>query len=63
MWADNETTDDLLGFRVHSDLIQSVVTDPSLLPVVLGVFGDWGSGKSSIMKMLQVGINTEAQKG
>lgn len=61
MWADNETTDDLLGFRVHSDLIQSVVTDPSLLPVVLGVFGDWGSGKSSIMKMLQVGINTEAQ--
>jgi predicted KAP-like P-loop ATPase len=48
MWADNETADDLIGFKVHSDLILDVVTDSSLLPVVLGVFGDWGGGKSSI---------------
>jgi len=53
MWSDNETADDLIGFKVHSDLILDVVTDSSLLPVVLGVFGDWGGGKSSIMKMLQ----------
>lgn len=53
MWADNETADDLIGFKVHSDLILDVVTDSSLLPSVLGVFGDWGGGKSSIMKMLQ----------
>src|SRR5579871_6411225 len=52
MWSDTETTTDLLGFKVHSDLILSVVTDPTMLPVVLGVFGDWGGGKSSIMKML-----------
>ena len=53
MWTDNETKTDLLGFKVHSDLIRSVVTDDKLLPVVLGVFGDWGGGKSSIMQMLQ----------
>lgn len=53
MWPDNETDLDLLGFQVHSDLIRSVVTDQSLLPVTVGVFGDWGSGKSSVMKMLQ----------
>lgn len=53
MWADNETANDLIGFKIHSDLILDVVTDPDLLPVVLGVFGDWGGGKSSIMKMLQ----------
>ena len=53
MWPDNETSEDLLGFKVHSDLIKEVVTDPTLLPVVMGVFGDWGGGKSSIMKMLQ----------
>jgi hypothetical protein len=53
MWTDNETTVDLLGFRVHADLIRSVVTDENLIPVVIGVFGDWGGGKSSIMKMLQ----------
>ncbi|MGB7203831.1 MAG: P-loop NTPase fold protein [Pyrinomonadaceae bacterium] len=59
MWTDNETEIDLLGFKVHADLIHSVVTDESLLPVVLGVFGDWGSGKSSIMKMLENTIEPE----
>ena len=53
MWSDNETVDDLLGFQVHADLIRSVVTDPKMLPVTIGVFGDWGGGKTSIMKMLE----------
>jgi hypothetical protein len=53
MWSDNETVNDLIGFRVHADLIKAVVTDSKLLPVTLGLFGDWGSGKTSIMKMLQ----------
>lgn len=52
MWTDNETDIDLLGYTVHKDLIKSVVLDDSILPVSIGVFGDWGSGKSSIMKML-----------
>lgn len=53
MWSDNETKTDLIGFKVHSDLVLSVVTDDTMLPVVMGVFGDWGGGKSSIMQMLQ----------
>jgi len=53
VWQDNETEIDLLGFDVHADLIRSVITDPTVLPVTVGVFGDWGGGKSSIMKMLQ----------
>ncbi|URJ43656.1 P-loop NTPase fold protein [Paenibacillus polymyxa] len=59
MWSDNETSQDLLGFKVHADLIRSVVTDPKLLPVTLGVFGDWGSGKTSIMKMLEHDLNPD----
>ncbi len=52
MWSDNDTTQDLLGFRVHAELIRAVITDSSLLPVTIGVFGDWGSGKTSVMRML-----------
>jgi predicted KAP-like P-loop ATPase len=59
MWSDNETTTDLIGFKVHADLIRSVVTDAALLPVVMGVFGDWGGGKSSIMKMLEKDLNSD----
>jgi predicted KAP-like P-loop ATPase len=51
MWSDNETTEDLLGFKVHADLITEVVKDDTLLPTTIGVFGDWGSGKSSVLKI------------
>ena len=53
MWPDNETTEDLLGFQVHADLIRSIVTDPKMLPATIGIFGDWGSGKTSVMRMLE----------
>jgi predicted KAP-like P-loop ATPase len=59
VWQDNETDVDLLGFHVHSDLIRSVITDATVLPVTVGVFGDWGGGKSSIMRMLQKELSKE----
>jgi predicted KAP-like P-loop ATPase len=52
MWADNETSEDLLGFKVHADLLIDVINDEKILPVTIGVFGDWGSGKSSILKII-----------
>ena len=61
MWSDNETDKDLLGFKVHADLIKSVITNERILPVSIGIFGDWGSGKSSIMKMLEQELNKDKQ--
>ena len=52
MWHDNETDKDLLGFGIHAELIKTIVTDKEMLPISIGLFGDWGSGKSSVMKML-----------
>ncbi|MCD6385864.1 NTPase [Candidatus Sumerlaeota bacterium] len=60
MWSDNETTLDLLGFKVHADLIRSVVTNRELLPLTIGVFGDWGGGKTSIMKMLERDLHPDS---
>jgi predicted KAP-like P-loop ATPase len=51
MWHDNETATDLLGFDYLSGALVEVVTEPRLLPVTVGVFGDWGSGKSSLLRM------------
>ncbi len=58
MWTDNETRDDLLGYQVHADLLRDIVLDPTMLPISIGVFGDWGSGKSSLMLLMQNSINS-----
>ena len=63
MWADNETTEDLLGFQVHANLIKELVTDQALLPLTVGVYGDWGSGKSSVMKMVQKSLDESENDG
>lgn len=59
MWADNETAEDLIGFQVHADLVREVLSSPEMLPITIGVFGDWGGGKTSIMKMLERDLNSE----
>ncbi len=62
MWADNETTEDLLGFRIHAELIKEVIINDNILPVTIGVFGDWGSGKSSILSILKESFKDDDPK-
>lgn len=51
MWPDNETDIDLLGFDLLVDELLVLLKEPRLLPVTIGVTGDWGSGKSSLLAM------------
>ena len=53
MWSDNETSEDLLGYHVHARLLKDVILDSEMLPTSIGVFGNWGAGKSSLMLLLQ----------
>ncbi|MEO6282427.1 MAG: P-loop NTPase fold protein [Dyadobacter sp.] len=63
MWADNETSEDLLGFKIHADLLVDVIKDDKVLPVTIGVFGDWGSGKSSILKIVEEELTAGGEDG
>ena len=60
MWTDNETSEDLLGFQVHADLIKSLILEGNLLPITIGVFADWGGGKTSILKIIQKSFDSES---
>ena len=59
MWSDKETTQDLLGYTVHASLLKNVVTNEKNLPITVGLYGDWGSGKSSILKILEEQLKKE----
>ena len=52
MWKDSETELDFLDYDYLIQTLQSIITDDSLLPASVGVYGDWGSGKSSLMLSL-----------
>lgn len=52
LWSDNPTSIDLLGFRDTTELIEKVLLDNALAPVTVGIEGDWGSGKTSMLKLL-----------
>lgn len=59
MWSDKETAQDLLGYTAHARLLKEVVTNEKNLPITIGLYGDWGSGKSSILKILEEQLNNE----
>ncbi|MCL4740969.1 MAG: hypothetical protein KJZ54_02085 [Phycisphaerales bacterium] len=53
MWSDNESSLDLLGFQHLVGVVTAIVRNESLLPATIGVYGDWGSGKTSLLRMVE----------
>jgi len=63
MWSDRETVDDCLGFSQYVTSLAEVCLEPGIALLTLGVFGSWGSGKTSLMKMLQKAVEVDAETG
>jgi predicted KAP-like P-loop ATPase len=53
MWSDKESEIDYLNYGEVSKLAVDILTAPEMLPVSLGIFGSWGSGKSSMLKLIE----------
>ncbi len=51
MWKDSETEIDFLDFDYLIGMLKDIIEDEALLPSSVGVYGDWGSGKSSLIRM------------
>lgn len=52
MWHDIETTKDLLNFNVVADTAAQLVRESAGQPLSIGISGNWGTGKSSLVKMI-----------
>lgn len=62
MWKDIETNKDLLGYTVHARMLKNIIMNDAMLPISIGVFGNWGSGKSSLMLILEDLLKTDPER-
>ena len=60
MWSDRESELDLLNVQHLVAAIEATVRADHLLPVTVGVFGDWGSGKSTVMNLARESLDKDA---
>lgn len=54
--TDNETKVDLLNNEAIATTIIGLLREKPDHPVTIGVHGDWGAGKSSVLEMIEVGF-------
>jgi predicted KAP-like P-loop ATPase len=51
MWKDSETKIDFLDFGYLTKTVIDIIKNENLSPSSIGLYGDWGCGKSSLMEM------------
>lgn len=61
MWRDSESEQDFLNFTELADQIATLATNPGLLPISIGVFGTWGTGKSTVLKLVETSLLKSSQ--
>ena len=57
MWPDNETERDYLNFASVSDTVAEIIVQADGRPISIGVSGAWGTGKSSMIKLIQASLS------
>lgn len=61
MWSDVESSEDYLNFGEVSDLAVDILSTKNMLPISIGIFGNWGAGKSSLLKLIETKLEDNEQ--
>ena len=59
---DNPTKDDKYGFNNYATYFSQAIIDTKDLPFLMGIYGAWGSGKSSLMLLVQERLKNDGIK-
>ena len=58
---DHETAVDFLNYEAISKTIIELLCDNRQRALTIGIHGDWGAGKSSVLKMVEIGLRSDKQ--
>lgn len=54
----NEDNENMLGYDLYSSALADILSEPSLsMPITVGLYAKWGSGKSFLLKKLKGKLN------
>lgn len=59
LWDDNPSRVDLLGFDAIAGPIREALTRHRLDPVCVGIFGPWGCGKTTVLRLIAEGLGVD----
>jgi hypothetical protein len=59
LWSDEPTRLDLLSFDAVASTVVQAVLDDALDPVTVGVSGAWGSGKTTVLRLIEDGLSPQ----
>lgn len=62
MWSDKESNIDFLNFNETAESIKDLITEKELMPISIGVFGDWGAGKSTILELTKNALEQDEEE-
>lgn len=60
MWSDIETKSDYLNYLEVAEVVSEILLDPAMRPVSVGIFGTWGTGKSSLLNLIEADLKQRA---
>lgn len=63
LWSDEPTRLDLLSFDAVAETVVWAVLDDALDPVTVGVSGAWGSGKTTVLRLVEDRLAPQAPGG
>ncbi|ELU1677456.1 TPA: ATPase [Vibrio parahaemolyticus] len=63
MWSDKESSTDFLNFNETAESIKDLITEKELMPISVGIFGNWGAGKSTILELTKSSLENDNEEG
>jgi len=62
LFLDEPTDVDLLSFDAVASTVVDALLDPKLDPIALGLSGSWGSGKTSVLRLIAMQLRAEGRQ-
>lgn len=53
MWIDDASKIDMLSYKPFAELLYRIINNERMSPLTIGLYGSWGAGKSTILKLTE----------